>query len=148
MCNSEESQKTSGVEAVGPLTMGIHHLGLTVPDVAETAAFFIEHLNFNKLGEQADYPAVFVGDGSIMITLWQAAKPVEAVSFDRHQNVGLHHFALKVANKGALDRLFRQLDTVDGVSFEFGPEPLGDTPLMHMMCCVPGGVRVEFLASP
>ena len=39
-----------------------------------------------------------------------------------------------------------QLKDTTGVEIEFEPEPLGDMPLRHMMCNIPGGIRVEFLA--
>ncbi len=29
---------------------------------------------------------------------------------------------------------------------EFAPEPLGGGPAKHMMCAIPGGIRVEFIA--
>jgi hypothetical protein len=32
-------------------------------------------------------------------------------------------------------------------AIEFAPEPLGDTPLRHMMCRGPGGIRLEFIAA-
>ncbi len=54
-------------------TQGIHHAGLTVPDLAATRTFFEEVLGFEARGEKPDYPAVFLSDGSVMITLWQAA---------------------------------------------------------------------------
>ena len=28
----------------------------------------------------------------------------------------------------------------------FAPEPLGDGPTQHMMCYIPGGIRMEFIA--
>jgi len=128
------------------LTQGAHHIGLTVPDLAGARAFFIDTLGFDQVGEKPDYPAVFVTDGTTMITLWQAADPANAVPFDRKNNVGLHHFALKVADAGALDSLYHRLDTTNGVDIEFAPEPLGGGPTRHMMCFIPGGIRMEFIA--
>jgi catechol 2,3-dioxygenase-like lactoylglutathione lyase family enzyme len=128
------------------LTQGAHHIGLTVPDLAETRAFFVDTLGFDQVGEKPDYPAVFVTDGTTMITLWQAADPANAVPFDRKNNIGLHHFALKVADAGVLDSLYHKLDTTNGVDIEFAPEPLGGGPTRHMMCFIPGGIRMEFIA--
>jgi catechol 2,3-dioxygenase-like lactoylglutathione lyase family enzyme len=84
-----------------PCTSGIHHLGLTVPDVA-ASRFFVDALGFQKVAERPEYPAIFVSDGSVMLTLWQAEEPQRAVPFDRRKNIGLHHFALRVADAGAL----------------------------------------------
>ena len=129
-----------------PVTQGAHHIGLTVPDLAGARAFFVDTLGFTQVGEKADYPAVFVSDGATMITLWQAADPINAVPFDRKNNVGLHHFAMKVENAGVLDDLYHTLDTTNGVDIEFAPEPLGGGPTKHMMCFIPGGIRMEFIA--
>ena len=129
-----------------PVTRGAHHIGLTVPDLAGARAFFVDTLGFDQVGEKPDYPAVFVSDGATMITLWQAADPANAVPFDRRNNVGLHHFALKVENAGILDELYHRLDTTNGVDIEFAPERLGGGPAKHMMCFIPGGIRMEFIA--
>jgi len=128
------------------VTNGAHHIGLTVPDLAGTRAFFVETLGFSQVGEKPDYPAVFVSDGTTMITLWKTADPANAVPFDRKNNVGLHHFALRVENSGVLDALYHKLDTTSGVDIEFAPEPLGGGPTKHMMCFIPGGIRMEFIA--
>ena len=128
-------------------TRGAHHIGLTVPDLARTRAFFLDTLGFEQVGERPDYPAVFVSDGAVMITLWQAAKPETAVAFDRRNVIGLHHLAFNVGDADALADLHRTLETTDGVAIEFAPEALGETPLRHMMCTIPGGIRVEFIAA-
>ena len=128
------------------VTQGAHHIGLTVPDLAKTRAFFLETLKFAQLGERPDYPAVFVSDGTIMITLWQAADPATAVAFDRKNVVGLHHVALKVADAQVLAALHDTLRGTEGVEIEFAPEPLMGGPTQHMMCSIPGGIRVEFIA--
>ena len=130
-----------------PITSGAHHIGLTVPDLAKTRAFFLDTLGFTQVGEKPDYPAVFLTDGATMITLWQVANPAAAAPFDRKTVVGLHHLALKVGNADALDALHRTLAETDGVAIEFAPESLGGTPAKHMMCEIPGGIRVEFIAA-
>lgn len=128
-------------------TQGIHHLGLTVKDIHETSRFFCDQLGFEIVGEKPDYPAVFVSDGTVMLTLWQAMGDRSAISFDRHHNIGLHHFALKVATRETLAVLYANLEHHAGVSIEFMPEPLGQTEIMHMMCTIPGGIRVEFITA-
>jgi len=128
------------------ITKGAHHIGLTVPDLAATQAFFEDVLGFDKLGEVPDYPAVFLGDGVTMITLWQAANPVTATPFDRRNVIGLHHFALKVEDDRALEDVYQKVQNADGVTVEFSPEPLMGGPTRHMMCYIPGGIRMEFIA--
>jgi len=128
------------------VTQGAHHIGLTVPDLAKTRAFFLDTLGFRQIGEVPDYPAVFLSDGTTMITLWQAVNPETAVPFDRKNVIGLHHLAMKVQGGGYLDDLHQELAATDGVEIEFAPEPLGGGPTRHMMCAIPGGIRVEFIA--
>ena len=128
------------------VTRGAHHIGLTVPNLDTTRKFFIDTLGYEQVGEIADYPAVFLSDGSIMITLWQASDPVNAVPFDRKNVIGLHHLALTVENDAALDSLYECLQNTDGVSIEFSPEPLQGGPTRQMMCSIPGGIRVEFIS--
>lgn len=130
------------------LTQGAHHIGLTVPDLAATRSFFVDTLGFNQVGEVPAYPAVFLSDGTTMITLWQAADPETATRFDRKNVIGLHHFALKVENAEALDGLHRKLAEAEGGEIEFAPEDLGGGPARHMMLNVPGGIRMELIALP
>ncbi len=130
----------------GATTVGIHHVGFTVPDVHATARFFADTLDFDRVGGKPDYPPAFVSDGSEMLTLWQAEDPAHATPFDRRLNIGLHHVALRVPNQEALGTLARRLEECPEVSIEFRPEPLGSGTARHMMCTIPGGLRVEFLA--
>ncbi len=128
------------------VTKGAHHIGLTVPDLAETRAFFVETLGFDQIGEVPDYPAVFLSDGETMITLWQAENPDIAVPFDRKNVIGLHHLAMTVKDGDALEAVHDRLKTVDSCDVEFPPEPLGGGATRHMMCYIPGGIRMEFIA--
>ena len=129
------------------LTRGAHHIGLTVPDLSATRRFFLDTLGFEQVGEVPEYPAVFLTDGTTMITLWQAEEPATATAFDRRRNIGLHHFAL-VVDPDRIDALHETLVASDDVDVEFAPESLGGGPVRHMMCYIPGGIRMEFLAPP
>lgn len=127
-------------------TQGVHHAGLTVPDLGAARTFFQDALGFTQVGELPDYPAVFLSDGAVMITLWQAEDPAHALPFDRRRGIGLHHLALRVADPEALDALHRELERRKDVEIEFGPEPLGGGPTRHMMCAIPGRIRLELIA--
>jgi catechol 2,3-dioxygenase-like lactoylglutathione lyase family enzyme len=129
----------------GAITRGAHHIGLTVPNLKKTRDFFLNTLRFEQVGEVPDYPAAFVSDGTTMITLWQAHDPVTATPFDRKNVIGLHHLALTV-DATVLDSLHDRLNKTADVTIEFAPERLGEMPVRHMMCNIPGGIRVEFLA--
>jgi catechol 2,3-dioxygenase-like lactoylglutathione lyase family enzyme len=125
------------------LTLGVHHAGLTVPDLAATRAFFVEGLGFEQVGEKPDYPAVFLSDGGTMITLWQAEQPDAATRFDRGNNIGLHHLAFAASD---LEAVQARISDWPDVEIEFEPEQLGGGATRHMMCSIPGGIRVEFIA--
>ena len=133
------------IENESPWTTGAHHVGLTVPELASAVRFFEEGLEFEKVGEIPDYPAAFLSDGSVMITLWQSGDGVNARAFDRHRNLGLHHLALTVGGRG-LDALHERLAARKDVEIEFAPETLGGGPTRHMMARIPGKIRVEFIA--
>ncbi|MFK7966255.1 MAG: VOC family protein [Burkholderiaceae bacterium] len=128
-------------------TNGAHHIGLTVPDLAATRDFFIEALGFQQVGEKPDYPAVFVSDGTLMITLWRATDPATAVKFNRHTNIGLHHLSLKVGSEQALLEIAASLAVRADVTIEFTPEALGQSGLKHMMCHIPGEIRLELIGA-
>ena len=126
-------------------TQGIDHVGLAVHHLDATLDFFTATLGFEKVGEVADYPAVFVSDGIVMITLWQVTDPNTATNFDRHGNIGLHHLALRVGSMDELENVFQTLENTEGVEIECPPIPLGSGNGAHMMCIEPGGIRIEFI---
>jgi catechol 2,3-dioxygenase-like lactoylglutathione lyase family enzyme len=129
-----------------PLTNGAHHIGLTVPDVAETAAFFVDVLGFKQVGSRPDYPAIFVKDAGVVLSLWQTRNRSTQVEFDRKHNVGLHHLALQVDGAAALAVAHERICAHGSAAIAFGPESLGAGPSQHMMCVMPGGIRLELIA--
>ena len=131
-----------------PLTVGVHHVGLAVPDLEAAQRFFVDALGWSVTGGVPDYPAVFVSDGTVMVTLWRVADPSSAVPFDRWANVGLHHLALKVTDADALNAVHDRVRTYPGVTVEFTPEPMRvGSPVRHFICSMPGGVRLEFATA-
>jgi lactoylglutathione lyase len=130
------------------LTKGIDHLGLAVSDLEGSTRFFVECLGWKVVGEIASYPAKFVSDGTIRLTLWQVDTSGGYVSFDRRKNVGLHHLALKVADLPTLEALYARVSAWPGVEVEFAPEPAYKGPRTHCMVREPGGVRLEFVYTP
>lgn len=126
-----------------PITSGTHHIGLTVSRLEESARFFTELLGWKEVRRKEDYPAIFVSDGKVMVTLW-AAKEQPSGEFNRHRNVGLHHVAFQVASENDLNSVYKKLAGND-ITIEFAPELLGQGPAKHMMCYEPSGIRVEFI---
>ncbi|HEV3427004.1 MAG TPA: VOC family protein [Paraburkholderia sp.] len=130
------------------LTAGIDHVGLTAKDLAATSAFFIDCLGWRKVGERPEYPAIFVSDGHVLVTLWQRTDADHGIDFDRKANIGLHHLALRAASEAAFETLFERVSNWPGARVEFGPELLGNGPKRHMMVYEPGGIRIEFDITP
>jgi catechol 2,3-dioxygenase-like lactoylglutathione lyase family enzyme len=130
------------------LTSGIDHVGLTVPDLGATRDFFVQCLEWKIVGERPEYPAVFVSDGKLLVTLWQVKDETAPVSFDRRKNIGLHHLALRVIDEAALATILERVSAWPGVTVEFAPELLGAGPKRHMMIYEPGGIRLEFDFDP
>jgi len=124
-------------------TQGAHHIGLTVSHLEESAAFFTTLLGWKEVKRKDDYPAIFVSDGNIMVTLWKN-RVEPPVSFDKNRNVGLHHVAFKLESEDCLNELYSKLLEAN-IKIEFAPELLGTGPAKHMMCYEPSGVRVEFI---
>lgn len=130
------------------LTRGVHHIGLTVPDLDQARAFFCGVLGFDEVGGVPDYPSIFVSDGTVLLTLWRAADPLTARAFDRRANIGLHHLSLAVADDASLDALWIRVSTHPGVAVDFAPGPIrAGSKTRHFLVFIPGGIRVEF-ATP
>ena len=128
-----------------PLTRGVHHVGLALPDIEAAKDFFCNALGFRLAGSVPAYPAYFVSDGTTLLTLWQTEDPNSTVAFDRRRNVGLHHFALGVADAAALDQVHERICDWPGVQIEFAPGPMREgSAVHHLIAAIPGGVRVEF----
>ncbi|MBX2865257.1 MAG: VOC family protein [Leptolyngbyaceae cyanobacterium MAG.088] len=128
------------------ITQGAHHIGLTVPSIEATRDFFVNVLEFKQVGARPEYPAYFVADGTVILTLWQAADPDNATPFDRKKNIGLHHLALNVKDIDTLNSIYQTLIKTEGVNIEFPPEPSGNGPAQHLMAYIPGGIRLELMA--
>lgn len=126
-----------------PLTQGVHHIGLTVSKLEESAEFFTSLLGWQEVRRNNDYPAIFVSDGHTMVTLWKI-KQDPASLFNKDSNIGLHHVAFTVESESALNHIHERLKQF-GVQIEFPPELLRQGPAKHMMCYEPSGIRVEFI---
>ena len=128
-------------------TLGIDHLGLTVEDLMLSLSFFTDCLGWKQFGGNPDYPSAYITDGTSKLTLWQA-KTDSPTDFDRYQNIGLHHVALKVESEEALNSLFEHVKSWPDVKVEFAPEFSGKGPKIHCMIYEPGGNRLEFSYDP
>lgn len=125
------------------ITHGIHHLGLTVSKLEESADFFTSLLGWHEVRRNDEYPAIYISDGSIMLSLW-AIKQQTLIEFNKESNIGLHHVAFTIKDESDLNNICKRLAN-NGTQIEFAPEPLGKGPAKHMMCYEPSGVRIEFI---
>jgi len=134
------------VNESSPVTKGSHHIGLTVSKLEESAHFFIKILGWSEVRRDPSYPAIFVTDGTLMITLWKATSELPN-EFDKNLNIGLHHLALSVDSFDMLNKIYKKISE-HGAKIEFSPELLRDGPAKHMMCYEPSGIRIEFICVP
>lgn len=94
------------------LTAGISHVGLSVSDIEASFKFF-EAIGYSKIGVDESYPSYFLSDGTTMVTLWQTEDG--AIPFNRRKNVGLHHLAIKVSSKEALQSAYEIVMALPGL---------------------------------
>lgn len=130
------------------MTKGIDHVGLTVSNLSKSVDFFVNGLGWAEVGSRPAYPATFVSDGNLTLTLWQVDLQTDYVTFDRRKNIGLHHLALRVTDPDELVVIFEKIKAWDGVEVEFAPELSGNGPKRHFMIYEPGGNRIEFAWDP
>lgn len=126
-----------------PITKGTHHIGLTVSKLEESAAFFTTVLGWQEVRRNDEYPAIFVSDGTIMVTLWKN-KEEPPTPFDKNKNIGLHHLAFTVEHESDLENIHEKL-VRHKIKIEFSPELVRQGPAKHMMCYEPSGIRLEFI---
>ncbi|WP_372730848.1 VOC family protein [Novosphingobium sp.] len=130
------------------LTCGVHHVGLTVPDLEQARAFFCDLLGFEVVGGVPDYPSIFISDGKVLLTLWRAADPLTARAFDRRANIGLHHLSLAVADDHALHEAWQKVSVYPEVIVDAAPGQIrAGSATRHFLVFIPGGIRLEF-ATP
>ena len=94
-----------------PIPTGpVHHLRLTVSDVARSQAFYTEVLGFEHV---TDLPSgVFLSNGTVGMGIGPSPDPARAPSSDRFDEarIGLDHLSLSVADRAALERAVGLLD--------------------------------------
>lgn len=129
------------------ITKGLNHLGLSVNNLDQTLAFFVECLGWEESGRDDSYPRSAVTDGTLRLTLWQVDHNLPVNPFQFRQNVGLHHFALEVTTEVELNELAQKIQNYADVTIEFMPELSGSGPRKHMMFFEPGGIRIEIIWS-
>ena len=124
--------------ATGP----VHHLRLTVADVARSRAFYEGVLGFRHV---MDLPVgVFLSNGAVGLGIGPSPAPDRAPAGDRfdEDRVGLDHLSLAVADRSALDQAARRLDEL-GVPHE-PVKDLGRAAILEFRD--PDGIALELYA--
>lgn len=99
-----------------PITTGaVHHLALTVSDVARSRAFYTELLGFQLLMEFG--PRALLSNGSVVVALTPPADPAQAITDDcfNENRIGLDHLSLSVGSHADLENAVQLFDA-QGVS--------------------------------
>ena len=88
----------------------VHHLAITVTDVARSVAFYSEVLGFQKV---ADFGTrAIMHNGHTLLALTPPADPAQAISNDRfnENRVGLDHISFAVDSLAEMERAKALLD--------------------------------------
>jgi glyoxylase I family protein len=102
-------------------TTGLHHIRLTVTDIARSRAFYTDVVGLNVLvespGDASDpavradqsqlYGGVILGGGAFVLGLRPVADPADRFEPDR---VGLDHLSFTVATRAELDAAAERLE--------------------------------------
>jgi glyoxylase I family protein len=94
-------------------TGSVHHLTLTVTDVARAQQFYTNLLGFQLAMELG--PRVLLSNGSTILALGPAPNPELAVQDDRfdENRVGLDHLSFSVGSRQDLEQAVRLFDDHD-----------------------------------
>ena len=97
-------------------TEAIHHLTLTVTDLARAVEFYTAMLGFQKAMDLSP-TRVLLANGKTILALTEAPDPTRAILNDRfdENRVGLDHLSLNVSNHNKLEEAVRHFDK-QGVS--------------------------------
>ena len=99
-----------------PISTGaVHHLALTVSDVARSRAFYTDLLGFQMIMEFG--PRALLSNGSMVLALTPPADPAQAIQDDRfnENRLGLDHLSFSVGSHADLENAVQLFD-VQGVS--------------------------------
>lgn len=92
-------------------TEAIHHLTLTVTDLARAVAFYTAVLGFQKAME-LNPGRVLLANGKTILALTEASDSTQAVPNDHfnENRVGLDHLSFNVSNHNKLEEAVRHFD--------------------------------------
>ncbi|MCH8010800.1 MAG: VOC family protein [Candidatus Marinimicrobia bacterium] len=102
-----------------PISKGTHHIGLTVTKLEESATFFTSLLGWKEVRRDDGYPAIFISDGKVMVSLWKNNEE-PSIPFNKNRNIGLHNVAFVVEKERDLTHIYEKL-VKNEIRIEFPP---------------------------
>jgi len=107
-------------------TEAVHHITLTVTDLARAVEFYTTMLGFQKAIDLSP-TRVLLANGKTILALTEAPDPSRAIPDDRfnENRVGLDHLSFNVSNRHHLEEAVHQLDeqkVSHGEIKDLGPE--------------------------
>jgi glyoxylase I family protein len=133
-------------------TSGVHHVDLVVSSIERSLPFYrdlLAPLGFHRIGEV---------EGERGETIWYLAGPGSEIGlreaqtetagpYDRYR-VGLHHLALEVASRAAVDERTEWLRS-QGAEIESGPQEYAYMPGYYAVFFYdPDGIKLELVHIP
>ena len=125
-------------------TQGVHHITLTVSDVARSEQFYTELFNFQKAAEFG--PRAILSNGSLLLVLTPPPDPAQAIADDRfnENRIGLDHVSFGVAGMADLEQAVAALDAQGIEHGDITPlEPFG---IAILALRDPDNIQVELTA--
>jgi catechol 2,3-dioxygenase-like lactoylglutathione lyase family enzyme len=125
-------------------TQGVHHVTLTVSDVARSVQFYSELFNFQKVTDFGS--RAIMSNGSLLLALTPPPDPSQAIADDRfnENRIGLDHVSLSVASMADLEAAVKLLDA-HGV--QHGPiNPLTPFGIAILALRDPDNIQIELTA--
>jgi glyoxylase I family protein len=128
-------------------TEAIHHLTLTVTNLARAVEFYTAMLGFQKAIDLGP-SRVLLANGKTILALTEAPDPTQAILNDRfnENRVGLDHLSFNVSNHNKLEEAMRHFDTQGiphGEIKDLGP----DLGIYVLAFRDPDNIQLELTAS-
>lgn len=123
----------------------VHHLALTVSDVARSQQFYTEFLGFQRVMDFG--PRALLSNGSVVVALTPASDPAQAIPNDRfnENRIGLDHLSFSVGSHADLENAVRLLDE-KGVSHGEIKDLGSHLPLYVLALRDPDNIQIELTA--
>ena len=128
-----------------PISTGaVHHLALTVSDVARSRAFYTDLLGFQMIMEFG--PRALLSNGSMVLALTPPADPAQAIQDDRfnENRLGLDHLSFSVGSHADLENAVQLFDA-QGVSHG-EVKDLGPIGIYVLALRDPDNIQIELTA--